>query len=279
MALTEAEIAERVNSIGASEVAAVLGLNEWQSPHQVWLSKMGLATFKGNDATEAGNDFEATILARCAKHNGLVLLPSRKVVGPESWLTATPDAFIAGGGLAEAKMVGFQQMWQWSRGGGGVPYTYLCQVQMQLFCTGEPYCIVAAQMGTEHHYYRVEPDTELQALIVDGLRHFWFSYVVHQVPPPIDGSDGAKEMLQKLYPRSARAMRTATDTEEALAARITSAEVELKKQAEDVSCLKNLMRQSVTDWESIRGDGWKVRYKSSSNGQRPFYFEQSKGGK
>lgn len=276
MALTEAEIAERVHSIGSSEVSAILGLNEWQSVHQVYLAKLGLADFAGNAATEAGNDFEEVILRRAARHNELELLPSRKVAGPEPWLTATPDAFIKGGGIVEAKMVGYGQIWSWGSEEDGVPYPYLCQVQHQLMCTGEPFCIVAAQMGTRHKYYRILPDVEFQSLVVDRLRAFWFGHVVPRIPPPVDGSDGAREMLKKLYPRSERAMREATPEEEDLARRIMAAHEGLDKAKDAASKLENMMRESVQDWERVVGDGWKIRYKNTKTGSRPFYFEVQK---
>jgi predicted phage-related endonuclease len=275
-ALTEAEIAQRVHSIGSSEVAAVLGINPHCSPHQVWLSKMGLADFEGNDATEAGNDFEEVILRRLARHNRVELLPSRHVIGPEPWITSTPDAFIRGGGIAEAKMVGWHSMWMWGSEADGVAYPYLCQVQHQLLCSKEPFCLVGAQMGTEHRYYRVLPDAELQAIIIEQLRAFWFSYVVPRVPPPVDESAGATEMLRKLYPRSEKAFRFATPEENALAARIVAAEEIADAKAAVVAKLKNEMRHAVTDWERVIGDGWRVRYKTSANKQRPFYFEPQK---
>ncbi len=42
MSLTAEQKADRVNTLGASEIAAVCGLSPWKSVHDVWLSKMGL---------------------------------------------------------------------------------------------------------------------------------------------------------------------------------------------------------------------------------------------
>ena len=47
---------ERKKAIGGSEIAAILGYNNYKSPYAVYAEKLGLSEgFEGNIATEVGN--------------------------------------------------------------------------------------------------------------------------------------------------------------------------------------------------------------------------------
>jgi hypothetical protein len=54
--------ARRRQSVGASEVAAILGLGAYGSPAQVWAAKVGESAFAGNEATRIGTAMERSIL-------------------------------------------------------------------------------------------------------------------------------------------------------------------------------------------------------------------------
>lgn len=50
-------------TIGASEIAAVLGVDPWTTPQQLWERKRGLTVFEGNEATRRGQYFEPALCA------------------------------------------------------------------------------------------------------------------------------------------------------------------------------------------------------------------------
>jgi predicted phage-related endonuclease len=51
---------DRQKYLGASEIAAVLGIDKWRTPLDIYNSKLGLiAPFEGNNHTERGNRLEA----------------------------------------------------------------------------------------------------------------------------------------------------------------------------------------------------------------------------
>jgi predicted phage-related endonuclease len=66
--------AARRRSIGASEVAAVLGLGAYGSPAEVWAGKVGESAFEGNDATRIGTAMERRILDAAAEVLGVPVL-------------------------------------------------------------------------------------------------------------------------------------------------------------------------------------------------------------
>lgn len=62
MSLTAEQTSIRSRGVGSSEIGAVAGVNPYQSIHDVWLTKRGLATFTGNLATRMGSMIEDAII-------------------------------------------------------------------------------------------------------------------------------------------------------------------------------------------------------------------------
>ena len=63
---------ERKKSLGGSDVASVLGMNEYTSPYTVWAEKTGkLPPFEGNEWTRLGNDLEGYVAQRFCEASGL----------------------------------------------------------------------------------------------------------------------------------------------------------------------------------------------------------------
>lgn len=275
MSLTAQEVEIRRHYLGASEIAAVIGVNPHMSMHQVWLSKMGLADFEGNAATEAGSDFEPVILQRYARHHGVEIRIGKHTVGPEPWMSCTPDAHVVGGGMVEAKLVGFEAAWEWGSESDGAPWRYLVQGQWQLMVTGEPFVDLAAQMGTRApRYIRVWPDVGLQRELLERGREFWSSFVVPQTPPPVDGTEGARLMLAKLYPthRADRFVR-ADGEAEALAAQLLGIREVYDATVHEERRLENRLKEIMGDAETLLGSAWKCVWKASKTGTRRFLFK------
>lgn len=89
--------------LGASEIAAVAGLNPHASPWDVWLAKTGQSTFAGNELTEWGHRLEPAIRLRyCDETGAVVVVPSGSMFHPShEWVRATPDGMIWDGASPE----------------------------------------------------------------------------------------------------------------------------------------------------------------------------------
>jgi putative phage-type endonuclease len=276
---TEEEIVERRGTLGASEIAAVVGINPYATAHNVWLEKMGLGQFDGNEATELGNALEDAILSVYTTRYGRPIRKGNRIVGQEPWISATPDAHIVTGGLVEAKLVGFRTVWQWGPGNTDdvesdeAPLHYIAQAQWQMMVTREPFADIAALMGTEFRTYRIRPNMEVQARLLDQGRAFWQRYVLTKTPPPVDGSEGAREMLAKLYPRSGGDRIRATPELESLAELLKEARERLSVATYDKKDLENQMRAILGKAPGAYSTRWRVRYSTTKTGSRPFVFE------
>lgn len=82
--------------LGASEIAAVAGLNPHASPWDVWLAKTGQSRFEGNELTEWGQRLEPAIRQKYSDETGLdVVVPRTSLFHPERpWQRATPDGMV-----------------------------------------------------------------------------------------------------------------------------------------------------------------------------------------
>lgn len=187
--LTPEQIEMRKTGVGASEIAAVAGLNKYCSPHQVWLEKTGRAPpFEGNDATALGAYLEPWIAARYAKATGSELRRSTTLRHPEMpWALATPDRLVMGEAgpvkVLEIKTALGRSVFSWGKEGNTVPAGYQAQAQWLMHVTGIRSLDVAALVGPEFKIFPVEYDAEMVGMLVKVASNFWFNHVLADVPP------------------------------------------------------------------------------------------------
>lgn len=85
----------RSKGIGGTDIAAIVGLNPWKSPIDVYMEKTGLVEpIPDNENLYWGRELEPAVLRRYAKETGYVLRPGDPIQGAEPWILGTPDALI-----------------------------------------------------------------------------------------------------------------------------------------------------------------------------------------
>ncbi len=287
--LTAEQQEQRRKGIGSSDVAAVCGLSPYpdSTPHTVYLEKLGLASFGGNAATEIGDALEepiarlaaeklrATALVKCTR--------TYSVIGHE-WRLATPDFYVtlpdSGARILEIKNVGFRSAFRWGPehdGVNGVPVHVIAQVQWQMLVTGERFAMVAALIGgSEVRTYHVPYDADLAAALEERAKRFWTRHILARVPPSVDGSEGAASMVKALFPRHERAIRQATEAECALVEELRKAKATLAEHERRVELAKQRLKTSIGDAEAVLGADFKIRFKATKTGSRPFNFEDGR---
>ena len=270
----------RRKTLGSSEISAVCGVNPYQTMHDVWLSKCRNVDFEGNEATELGNLLEPSIAAIYSDRYGAVLHKGKYTIGRLPWMSATPDYHIDGGGLLEAKLVGFRSVYQWGPGDTDerqsdiVPMSYLVQCQWQMRVTGEPFVKVAALMGTEFRTYTIHSDGEIQGRLEAKGMDFWERYVLTGTPPPVDGSRNASDMLKVLYPRSGPEPIRGDAACEEMVSMLRSARDGYTKAETEKRLRENKIKEYLGDASGAYGEGWRIRYRTTASGSRPFVFEE-----
>ncbi|GAA1329003.1 lambda-exonuclease family protein [Leucobacter albus] len=180
---------ERRKSIGASEVAAVMGFSPYATPYDVYLSKKGVDTpfdperaFIGHAAEKLIHEFIEKFRPELAP-----VLPAQMIRSREyPWLHASLDRRVTVDGLdvpVQMKTAHFYGVKDWE---SGTPILVQAQLQTELFVYDRPFGFSAVFGGDMRiRMYRVERDDEfIENHLIPATREFWHEYVLKDVPPP-----------------------------------------------------------------------------------------------
>lgn len=189
----------RAGGIGGSEIAAVLGLDPYCTPYQLWERKTGrVPDFEGNEATMRGKVLEPAIVEWFEQKTGLATYAAAKentVLHHKKFdfLLGTPDRFVAlkgGDGVLEAKST--RKM----IGPDNVPTYWFFQLQWYLGITGKKQGFLVWLSGSlEFHHLKIRFDRKIFAGMVDQARAFWTGYVLTDTAPaPI-----SREDIERMY--------------------------------------------------------------------------------
>lgn len=271
--LTDEQLEQRQHGIGASEIAAIAGLNPWKKPIDVWLEKTGRAQTAPQDLRQdLGHRMEGVIADLYAERTGATLLPCPTLVHPEEpWILATPDRIASFGDpardrLLEIKLVGARLIAHWAD--DTIPDYVVTQVLMQQHVTGIHEAEVAALLGgSDLRILSCPHMPEVIADLVEIGREFWFEHVMKDVPPPVDGSDSWARYIRARWPKDLLPVMKAPPEATAIARRLARAKEDLAAAEVRKAEAENAMKTLLADAAGFVGDGWRCTYKSTaSNG-------------
>lgn len=173
MPITAEQRKRRLKYIGSSDAAAIVGLNPWKTPHDVWGERYYAAeTEEGpTPQTDFGSYHEDGTLAWFSANRGIKLKRNQFRVGENGIQAAHIDGLAAGNMVVEAKCTAHRHHYG-AEGSNEVPDSVYCQVQHQMYCAGRELSekerqelfsfVVVACMDEEltHLVYRVPWDEE-----------------------------------------------------------------------------------------------------------------------
>jgi putative phage-type endonuclease len=237
MSLTPTQLEARRSGIGASEVAAALGLSPFMTPLRLYQAKRGEA-----------EPIEETLPMRYGNHVEPFILGEFKRKHPDWNLMAAPDTMRRGVMLAhldawlpneanvQVKTARTRSGWGDS-GSSEIPQHYLLQVQAEMLVAGLRVSFVPTLFGgADYDEFVVDADRELQDMIEAGVHDFWRR--VEQGDPPEPQS--VDEAIER-WGRASITDRVVAD-EEAL--RAVQALRDLKVQQEH-------MDLAVDQWQAV----------------------------
>ena len=308
-------LASRQTAIGASDVAAVLGLGAYGSPVTVWASKVGEVDARPASGPAAmGLDLEPYILAEAGRRLEVAVTGSQEVVDSPAcpYLRATLDGVFEQGEeripveckfvTADAFTWGDDPALDWDALGAWLeddskPFpcstaaeSAYVQINVQMLCTGASYGYLAAVMGARAGYLlrigekvdarsfrllRVPADRKLQLAICDAIPGFWRAHVETRKAPPDIGPRDLDSIKRHL--RSSRAGEAADMPQLAPMARaLEEARAEVKRHTETAKTHEARLRAELGEAETAFAAEWIITAKTNARGARPIRLKRDK---
>lgn len=273
---------KRAHSIGGTDAAAILGLNKYRSPMQVWLEKKGLIDpIQENDAMRWGKKLERPILEA---YSDLVGHPV-DFADPYEFLQSAQlpvlgcslDARWQDGDQrpVDAKNTR-QRTADWGEPGSDIfPAHYQIQLCVQMSVTDAPAADLAVLFhGSDLQRYTIRRDKELETAMLERLHVWWQRHIVDGVQPDPDGSDSCSKYIRKRFARSTEKVVDATPEVLDWVRRRQEA-VELIKVHEEMKVeMENLICAYLGDAEAIPGVlSWKNNKDSVKTDEKAYIVE------
>lgn len=264
-------LGDRTKYLGATDIAAIVGVSPWASAIDVYRSKVeGLET-EATDAMEWGLLLEDAICEGYSRREGRQLFRRNEVVHPEHpFLRFHPDRLVRGEpGVFDAKAT-------WQRGGGkyGEPGTDQVppqvRVQMVLYCgaTKREWADVGLLRRPPLAVYRVPADPELYEWLIAEAVKFWNEHIVAQVPPAPDGTEAYHRYLAEQHPTAEDIEMVATPEQQLLVDELRAAVAAEKKVGEHVQLLKNRLMAVMGDAAVLLAPGARITWRNSAPSPR-----------
>lgn len=193
---------ERQKGIGGSDVGAILGVNKYKTPFEVYLNKTEPITEIGEQSESAywGDQFEDVVAKEFEKRTGKKVRRDRKHYQHKDYpfMVANIDRRVVGeNAILECKTANQYLANEWQD--DEIPASYLLQVQHYLSVTGAEVGYIAVLIGGQKFIWKeVQRDEELIQMIIKAEKSFW-KKVEDKTPPSLDGSSAAEKYLKEKY--------------------------------------------------------------------------------
>jgi putative phage-type endonuclease len=198
-------LAERRKSIGGSDAAAIVGMNHYVTPYMLWADKTSRLPDKpDNEAMRQGRDLEQYVADRFMEATGKKVRRRTDFFRSKAlpFAHANIDRAVVGehAGL-ECKTTSVMNLKKFKN--GEFPENYYVQCVHYLAVTGwDRWYLACVILGQGFKWFTIERDqAEIDALM-QAEADFWNSYVVPDVPPPVDGLPPTSETLETIFPTS-----------------------------------------------------------------------------
>lgn len=240
----------RQNGIGGSDVPGIVGLSDYASPWQVYLDKLGELPDRRTDAMDWGLRLEPVVRDWFTESTGITVTRCGLLANVDRpWQIGSIDGETGDGGVLEVKTTSVFRAPEWAD--GQIPDDAELQTQHYLDVTGYDHAWVAVLIGGQRpELRRLDRDDNLIGQLRGIEAEFW-SRVVDRRPPPVDGLDTTRRVLNGRWPHvdpdSVRILNPA-DLDPLLARRALLKE-EAARVKRDLTEAENRLRALIGDAE------------------------------
>lgn len=245
--------------LGGSEVAAVLGMNQYETPFSIWKKKVAdEIEVEENDYMTFGIFVEPAIIAwynKRTKNNAIKDTFIRIHPKYDCLFTSLDgvihDEFGNEIGLVECKSTTQRNYENWEKDTEdcvqGIPLYHYCQVQHEMSITGLPWCDLAILITDRRQLKikRILRDDEYIEKQNTALVMWWNAHVVPMIPPEMT----AKE-ISYLEPMMGSFVEADEETYTNLQL-LKKAQINLKDAEETVDKIKSEIIKKINDKETL----------------------------
>lgn len=246
------DLERRRRGIGGTDISAILGMNPWRGPFDVWLDKTGQGTgITETPAMRWGKRLEPAVAQEFADNHpelGVMEMNCKTFANVTvPFLIGTPDAlFYNDGHGLEVKTAGFNRG-EWGESGSqDVPRHYLLQcIWYMAVMDWDVWHIAVLIGGNDYREYEFHRDLAIEATLISKAQDFWETYVVPETSPPVDGTKASTEFIKAKYPTSSEEMLTAVTEQEDLFVSIAATRQLIKERTVELDELENRMKFEI----------------------------------
>ena len=247
---------DRSKTIGASEIGAILGVNPYMSPVDVWMVKtLRKPEFAGNEATERGLILEPAIASWFAKQSKYKIDASQVRHFASRYCSATPDFTYEFDdpnkgkvfGLLETKSTGMRINYS-----ENIPEYWFLQGVFQCAVVGNvteftiAYLCGGLNFGAETYAY----DAEFGKQLLEFADEWYEQYVIADVAP----EPKTAEDVKKLYKQTTQGIEASDNVKQVLD-KMKDLKLEIAVKESQLQELKSAVMLIMRDAEAITVDG------------------------
>lgn len=255
----------RRNGIGGSDAAAILGLDRYKSPFDVYSEKLGLKSEEpDNEAMRQGRDFEDYVASRFCEETGKKVRRRNAIlIHPKyAFMSANIDRWVVGenAGL-ECKTTSVLNRAKFSQ--GEFPPNYYVQCMHYMAVTGaDRWYLAVLVLNKSFHVFTIERDeAEIKALIA-AEKNFWENHVLKHIPPAPDGSESTSNVIKQLFPEARERSEVALYGYEQKIERYLELDANIRDLTQQRDALKQELQLVLADAEIGRAQGYIVEWKN-----------------
>jgi len=255
----------RKKGIGGSDSAAIVGLDRYRSPFDVYADKLGLKPeIPDNEAMRQGRDLEQYVAERFMEATGKrVRRRNAMLQHPEyPFMIADIDRWVVGENAGfEAKTTSVLNRAKFNQ--GEFPPRYYVQCMHYMAVTGaERWYLAVLVLNKSFHVFTIERDeAEINALI-EAEKDFWENHVLKKIPPAPDGSESTSDLIKQLFPEAREAAEIALFGYEGKIQQYLELDTKVKELECERDKLKQELQLAMADAEIGRAQGYVVEWKN-----------------
>lgn len=196
----------RIETIGGSDAAAVIGLNPYKSPYALWAEKSGKVVpedISQKESVRLGVELEDYVARRFTEATGKKVKRDTAILKNDTYpfAHANVDRLVVGekAGL-ECKTTSVLNLKKFKN--GEYPSTYYAQCVHYMAVTGlKKWYLAVLILGQEFKVFEIERDEDEIKALMEAEQAFWHR-VKCNIPPEINGSASDAETVSRMYPGS-----------------------------------------------------------------------------